>query len=118
MKKLTRHQAVLFFITVFIIGCYNAPTPPSEIEGEHISGLHYEQYDCQTLNDEIKFLEKREKELVIAQEERIKESEKQWGWTEGIGKGDGIVASELNNVRGKKEAARKVFENNGCAITQ
>jgi len=56
--------------------------------------------------------------LVIAQEKRIKESEKQWGWTEGIGKGDGIVASELNNVRGKKEAARKVFENNGCAITQ
>ena len=118
MKKLTRHQAVLFFITVFIIGCYNAPTPPSEIEGAHISGLHYEQYDCQTLNDEIKFLEKREQELVIAQEERIKESDDQEFWTEGIGKGDGIVASELNNVRGKKEAARKVFENKGCAITQ
>ena len=66
---------------------------------------------------EIKFLEKREKELVIAQEERIKESEKQMGWTEGIGKGDGIVASELNNVRGKKEAARKVFEKKGCTIT-
>ena len=80
--------------------------------------MHYEKYDCESLVDEIKFLEKREKELVIAQEGRIKESEKQWGWTEGIGMGDGIVASELNNVRGKKEAARKVFENNGCAITQ
>lgn len=117
MTKSANHQAILFFITVLIYGCYNAPTSPSEIEGAHISGLHYEEHDCQALNDEINFFEKREKELVIAQEERIKESEKQWGWTEGIGKGDGIVASELNNVRGKREAARKVFENKGCTIT-
>ena len=118
MNKSTKHQAILFFIFVFIAGCHNAPTPPSEIEGAHISVLHYEKYDCESILDEINFLEKREKELVIAQEERIKESEKQWGWTEGIGKGDGIVASELNNVRGKKEAARKVFENKGCNKTE
>ena len=118
MKKSAKYQAILSFITVFIFGCYNAPTPPSKIEGAHISGLHYEKYDCESILDEIKFLEKREKELVIAQKERIKESEKQWGWTEGIGKGDGIVASELNNVRGEKEAARKVFENKGCTITE
>ena len=118
MNKSAKHQAILFFITVFIFGCYNAPTPPSEIEGAHISELHYEKYDCETLNDEIKFLEKREKELVIAQEERIKKSEDQQWWTEGIGMGDGIVASELNNVRGEKETARKVFENKGCTITE
>lgn len=118
MKKLAKHQAILFIITVFIFGCFNAPTPPSEIEGAHISGLHYEKYDCESLVDEIKFLEKREKELVIAQEERIKESDDQEFWTEGIGMGDGIVASELNNVRGEKKAARKVFETKGCAITQ
>ena len=118
MKKWAKYQAILSFITVFVFGCDNAPTPPSEIEGAHISGLHYEKYDCESILDEIKFLEKREKELVIAQKERIKESEKQWGWTKGIGKGDGIVASELNNVRGEKEAARKVFENKGCTITE
>ena len=118
MNKSAKHQAILFFITVFIFGCYNAPTPISEIEGAHISGLHYEKYDCETLNDEIKFLEKREKELVIAQEERINESEDQQWWTEGIGMGDGIVASELNNVRGEREAARKVFENKGCTKTE
>jgi len=55
MKKSTKHQAILFFIFVFITGCYNSPTPPSEIVGAHISGLHYKKYDCQTLNDEIKF---------------------------------------------------------------
>ena len=118
MNKSTKHQAILFFIFVFIAGCHNAPTPPSEIEGAHISVLHYEKYDCESILDEIKFLEKREKELVIAQEERINESEDQQWWTEGIGMGDGIVASELNNVRGEKEAARKVFENKGCTITE
>jgi len=118
MNKSTKHQAILFFIFVFIAGCHNAPPPPSEIEGAHISVLHYEKYDCESILDEIKFLEKREIELVIAQEERIKESEDQQFWTEGIGMGDGIVASELNNVRGKKEAARKVFENKGCTITE
>jgi hypothetical protein len=118
MNKSAKHQVILFFITVFIFGCYNAPTPPSEIEGAHISGLYYEKYDCETLNDEIKFLEKREKELVIAQEERIKESEDQQWWTEGIGMGDGIEASELHRVRGEIKAARKVFENKGCTITE
>jgi hypothetical protein len=118
MNKSTKHQAILFFIFVFIAGCHNAPTPPSEIEGAHISVLHYEKYDCESILDEIKFLEKREIELVIAQEERIKESEDQQWWTEGIGMGDGNVASELNNVRGEKEAARKVFENKGCTKTE
>ena len=118
MNKSTKHQAILFFIFVFIAGCHNAPTPSSEIEGAHISVLHYEKYDCESILDEIKFLEKREIELVIAQEERIKESEDQQFWTEGIGMGDGIVASELNNVRGEKESARKVFENKGCTITE
>ncbi len=28
MKKSAKHQAILFFITVFISGCYNAPSPP------------------------------------------------------------------------------------------
>ena len=118
MTKSANHQAIRFFITVLIFGCYNAPTSPSEIEGAHISGLHYEKHDCQALNDEIKFLEKREKELVVAQEERIKESEQQQRWTEGIGLGDGIVASELNDVRGQIKAASKVFENKECITTE
>ena len=56
--------------------------------------------------------------MVIAQEKRIKESESQKWATEGIGKGDGIEASELNNVRGKIKAARRVFENKECNITK
>ena len=112
MKNSAKRQAILFFSLIFISGCYNAPTPPSEIEGALISGLHYAKYDCQSIDDEIKFLEKREKE------KRIKESEQQQRWTEGIGLGDGIVASELNAVRGKKNAARKVFKNKGCTTTE
>ena len=117
IRNSAKRQPILFFLLVFISGCFNAPTPPSEIEGALISGLHYAKYDCESIDDEIKILEKREKELVVAQEERIKESEQQQRWTEGIGLGDGIVASELNDVRGKIKAARKVFENKGCTTT-
>ena len=56
------------FFPIFISGCYNAPIPPSEIEGAHISGLHYAKYDCESIDDEIKFLEKREKELLMRKE--------------------------------------------------
>ena len=118
MNKSTKHQAILFFIFVFIAGCHNAPTPPSEIEGAHISVLHYEKYDCESILDEIKFLEKREIELVIAQEERIKESEDQQFWTEGIGMGDGIEASELHRARGEIKAARRVYKKKECNIEE
>ena len=105
-------------LLVVFIGCYNKPTPPSEITGAQISGLQYQQFDCETLNDEINFLENREKELILAQENRIKESELQQWWTEGSGTGDGIEASELNRVKGEIKAARRVFENKGCNVTK
>ena len=105
-------------LLVVFIGCYNKPTPPSEITGAQISGLQYEQFDCETLNDEIIFLENRERELILAQENRIKESELQQWWTEGSGTGDGIEASELNRVKGEIKAARRVFENKGCNVTK
>ena len=116
MKISLNLQAILLFI--FIAGCYNNPTPPSEIVGAHISGLQYQRFDCQTLNDEINFLEKHEKGLITAQEERIKESDSQQWWTEGSGKGDGIEASELHRVKGEIKAARGVFENKKCNISK
>ena len=108
-----------FFIIIgyfAILGCYNHPTPPSDIIGAHFSGLQYQQYDCDTLYDEISFLEKHEKDLIIAQEKRIKESESQQWWAEGGGKGDGIEASELNRVKGEIKAARKVFKDKKCNL--
>jgi hypothetical protein len=56
--------------------------------------------------------------LVIAQEERIKESEDQQFWTEGIGMGDGIEASELHRVRGEIKAARRVYKKKECNIEE
>lgn len=116
MKKLLKLHPFLLFI--FITGCYNSPTPPSEITGVQISGLQYQQFDCETLNDEINFLENRERELILAQENRIKESESQQWWTEGSGAGDGIEASELNRVKGEIKAVRRVFENKECNVTK
>jgi len=112
MKRL---WLILFLV---FIGCYNNPTPPSEITGAQISGLQYERFDCETLNDEIIFLENRERELILAQENRIKESNRQQSWANGMGKGDGIEASELHRVKGEKLAALIVFQSKECNVTK
>ena len=112
MKRL---WLILFLV---FIGCYNNPTPPSEIIGARISALQYERFGCQELNDEIDFLEERKQELTTAQLARIKASELQQWWTEGSGTGDGIEASELNRVKGEIKAARRVFENKECNVTK
>ena len=101
-------------LSLVFIGCYNNPTPPSEITGAQISGIQYERFDCETLNDEIIFLENRERELMLAQENRIKESDSQQWWTEGSGKGDGIEASELHRIKGEIVAVRRVLQNKEC----
>ena len=114
MTKILKLPTFLLFI--FITGCYNSPTPPSEITGAQISGLQYQQFDCETLNDEINFLENRERELILAQENRIKESNRQQWWAEGSGKGGGIELSELHRVKGEIKAAHIVFENKECIV--
>ncbi len=94
-------------------GCVNMPTPPSQITGSYTSGLRYEDFDCSRLSVELDSLARRENQLVIAQEQRIKSSQVQ-GCLWGFGQGDGIEASELANVRGEKEAVRKAMEIKGC----
>ena len=103
-----------WIFSISLLGCYNNPTPPSEITGARVSGVFYKQLDCEALNEEIIFLTTREKELVMLQEYRISESRSQQVWANGSGKGDGLEASELHQVRGEILAARKVFQNKGC----
>ena len=91
----------------------NMPTPTSQITGSYTSGLNYEKFDCNKLSAEVDSLARRENQLVIAQEQRIKTSQTQAFWW-GFGQGDGIEASELANVRGEKEAVRKAMGNKGC----
>ena len=89
------------------------PTKPSQITGSYVSGLRYEEFDCSHLSAELDSLARRENQLVVAQEQRIKTSEVQAFWY-GYGQGDGIEASELANVRGEKEAVRNAFEAKKC----
>jgi len=91
----------------------NMPTPPTQITGAYTSGLRYEDYDCSKLTAELDSLARRENQLVIAQQQRIKTSQVQAFWW-GFGQGDGIEASELANVRGEKEAVRKAIEVKRC----
>lgn len=94
-------------------GCLNMPTPTSQITGSYVSGIRYEDLDCQKLAAEMDSLTRRENQLVTAQEQRRKTSQVQAFWW-GYGQGDGIEASELANVRGEKEAVRKAMEVKGC----
>ena len=103
-----------WIFSILLLGCYNHPTPPSEITGARVSGVFYKQLDCEALNEEIIFLTAREKELIVLQEIRIIESRSQQVWANGNGKGDGVEASELHQVKGEIFAARKVFQNKGC----
>jgi len=91
----------------------NMPTPPSQITGSYTSGLKYENFDCSRLSLEVDSLARRENQLVIAQEQRVKTSQVQAFWW-GFGQGDGIEASELANVRGEKEAARHAMDVKSC----
>jgi hypothetical protein len=98
-------------------GCMNMPTPASQITGSYASGLRYDNYDCSRLAAELDSLARRENQLVVAQEQRIKTSQMQAFWW-GFGQGDGIEASELANVRGEKEAVRKAIEGKTCQQQQ
>lgn len=95
-------------------GCMNMPTPSSQITGSYTSGLKYESFECPKLAVEADSLGRRENQLTVAQEQRIKTSQVQAFWW-GMGQGDGIEASELANVRGEKEAVRTAMESKGCA---
>jgi hypothetical protein len=111
-KPMTVGLLALILIAV-LNGCMNMPTPTSQITGSYASGLRYEDYDCARLAVELDALARRENQLVIAQEQRIKTSQMQsclWGF----GQGDGMEASELANVRGEKEAVRKSMAVKGC----
>jgi hypothetical protein len=103
----------LALASVTMTACMNMPTPPSQITGSYTSSLRYEEYTCSHLASELASLARRENQLVIAQQQRIKTSEIQaflWGY----GQGDSIEASELATVRGDKEAVRTAMERKGC----
>jgi hypothetical protein len=105
--------ALVLTPALVLSGCINMPTPSSQITGSYASGLRYENYECSQLAVELDSLARRENQLTIAQEQRVKTSQMQAFWW-GFGQGDGIEASELANVRGEKEAVRKALEGKAC----
>ena len=113
MRKTVKVAAFVIVTSTFLAGCMNMPTPTSQITASYVSGLRYEAFDCSRLSIELDSLARRENQLVIAQEQRVKTSEIQAFWW-GYGQGDGIEASELANVRGEKEAIRRAMEVKRC----
>ena len=109
------YRAIVICASVVAVsGCFNLPTQSSQITGTYVSGLKYEEFDCSRLTAEADSLARRESQLVIAQDQRLKSSKVQAFWL-GYGQGDGIEASELANVRGEREAVRKAMEVKQCS---
>ena len=106
MKKL---PSLVMALAVFSSGCLNMPTPESQITASYISPLKYKKYSDDDLTAEINSLSRREAQLKIAQDQRVKTSKTKAFWY-GFGDGDGIEASELANIRGSIEAARREQE--------
>ncbi|MDR2128792.1 MAG: hypothetical protein LBP52_06965 [Burkholderiaceae bacterium] len=96
-----------------ISGCMNMPTKPSQITASYVSPMEYSGYTCDKLVAELGSLSRRESQLAIAQEQRYKTSEMQAFWL-GYGQGDGIEASELANVKGRKEAVLTEIKISKC----
>ena len=114
--KMNKKNILIFFgISFLIYGCYNMPTPTSQITGTYTSGLKYTEFDCITLASELNNVARREAKLVIAQEQRIKTSQTQALWV-GYGQGDGIEAAELASARGEKEAILQAMTTKNCQI--
>ena len=99
--------------SVGLAGCFNMPTQPSEITGAYTSTVPYESQTCAQLSTGMNSLARREDDLVIAQQQRIKSSKVQAFWL-GYGQGDGIAAAELANVRGEREAVRTAMDEKKC----
>lgn len=112
MNKFVKKVLMPSVLFVFY-SCANMSTPPAQITGAYISPIKYENYTCNQLGIEISSLSRRENQLVIAQEQRLKSSQTQAFWL-GYGTGDGIEASELANVRGEREAVISTMETKKC----
>ena len=115
MKSNYLSFALAVLASLCVAGCFNMPTPSSQITGSYISPHKYRGYNCQDLTVEASSLARRENMLVIAQEQRLKSSQAQAFWV-GYGQGDGIEAVELANVRGEKEAIANVMGRKGCDV--
>ena len=114
MKNITRSSFLILSISfIFIISCMNMPTPTVQIVGTYTSDLKYKDFTCEDLAKEVNNLARRESQLVVAQEQRIKTSKQQAFWF-GYGQGDGVEASELAVVRGEKNAVRDAMANKEC----
>ncbi len=113
-------KALQFVVMLFFFlmsGCMNMPTNPAQISGAYVSPIKYETFGCDRLSAELGSLSRRENQLVIAQQQRVKTSETQAFWY-GYGQGDGIEASELANVRGEREAVRASMDIKNCKFPE
>lgn len=105
-------RLLLLAIAAIIAGCLNLPTPPAQITPSYVPRARTS--NCEALRDDLPHLARRERDLVVAQNERIRSARTQ-ACLYGFGTGDGIEADELARVRGEMEATRTALRSDACA---
>ena len=80
MRTAVKSLGSILGLALILGACANMPTPTSQITGSYTSGLNYENFSCRKLSNELDSLARRENQLVIAQEQRVRSSQMQAFW--------------------------------------
>lgn len=102
---------ILFLIgSVLFAGCqYGETTPAALVAPEYVPSADYSTYSYDKLVAMHQELSRKERNLIIAQEQRREASAKQEFWW-GVGKGNGVEKSELARIRGEKDAIMETLQ--------
>ncbi|MDR1534334.1 MAG: hypothetical protein LBU64_04465 [Planctomycetota bacterium] len=101
----------IVMLTLFgFAGCeYGDTTPAAMVAPEYVPSVDYSAYPYDKLVAMHQELSRKERNLIIAQEQRREASKKQEFWW-GVGKGDGVEKSELARIRGEKDAIMEALQ--------
>ncbi len=109
-EKIRMAVALLLFGFGFLAGCqYGETTPAALVAPEYVPSADYSTYSYDKLVAMHQELSRKERNLIIAQEQRREASAKQEFWW-GVGKGNGVEKSELARIRGEKDAIMETLQ--------
>jgi hypothetical protein len=107
------HRLNFLTAVALIFSACNLTTPVVEIQGAYFSPLPFALHACPELLQEFWRLDQREANLAKAHHDHKITSDWQ-AVLFGFGKGDGVAASELANVRGQQEVIISVMTSKDC----
>lgn len=107
--------AVLAVSCVLLAGCFDVPPKSSKITATYVPISKYAQYSCGQLVAELNDLVRGESQLATAEDQRHHTGKVQAFWISYGGRPNRAVEDQLAEVRGEKEAVKKILEAKQCS---